>query len=92
MCACLQVVTREYSINMHKRIHGIGFKYRAKRAIGEIRKFARQQMGTEDVRVDTKLNKFVWSRGIRYVRAACVRTVVVQQCAVPYACAAVAST
>jgi large subunit ribosomal protein L31e len=24
-------------------------------------------MGTEDVRVDTKLNKFVWSKGIRYV-------------------------
>ena len=28
-----QVVTREYTINMHKRLHGIGFKYRAPRAI-----------------------------------------------------------
>jgi len=62
-----EVVTREYSINMHKRLHGIGFKYRAGRAIKEIRKFATQQMGTEDVRVDTKLNKFVWSKGIRNV-------------------------
>ena len=53
----VQVVTREYTINMHKRIHGIGFKYRAGRAIKEIKKFATQQMGTEDVRVDTKLNK-----------------------------------
>ena len=28
-----KVVTREYTINMHKRLHGIGFKYRAPRAI-----------------------------------------------------------
>jgi hypothetical protein len=29
----LQVVTREYTINLHKRLHGIGFKYRAPRAV-----------------------------------------------------------
>ena len=28
-----EVVTREYTINMHKRLHGIGFKYRAPRAV-----------------------------------------------------------
>jgi hypothetical protein len=27
------VVTREYTINLHKRLHGIGFKYRAPRAV-----------------------------------------------------------
>uniref|UniRef100_A0A8C5QJD5 Uncharacterized protein n=1 Tax=Leptobrachium leishanense TaxID=445787 RepID=A0A8C5QJD5_9ANUR len=35
-----EVVTREYTINIHKRIHGIGFKKRASRALKEIRKFA----------------------------------------------------
>merc|ERR1712071_706938 len=34
------VVTRDYTVNLHKRIHGIGFKRRAPRAIKEIRKFA----------------------------------------------------
>ncbi|CAK5062505.1 unnamed protein product [Meloidogyne enterolobii] len=62
-----KVVTREYTIHLHKRIHGIGFKYRAPRAIKEVKKFAEQQMGTPDVRVDTRLNKFLWSKGIRNV-------------------------
>jgi large subunit ribosomal protein L31e len=62
-----EVVTREYTINLHKRLHGVGFKKRAPRAVKEIRKFAMKQMGTPDVRVDTRLNKQVWSKGIRYV-------------------------
>nr|ABW23230.1 ribosomal protein rpl31 [Eurythoe complanata] len=61
------VVTREYTVNIHKRIHGIGFKRRAPRAIKEIRKFAEKMMGTPDVRVDTRLNKHMWSKGIRNV-------------------------
>ena len=28
-----EVVTRKYNINIHKRLHGIGFKYRAPRAV-----------------------------------------------------------
>ncbi|XP_050535364.1 60S ribosomal protein L31 [Daktulosphaira vitifoliae] len=62
-----EVVTRVYTINMHKRLLNIGYKKRAPRAIKEIRKFASQQMGTQDVRIDTRLNKFVWSKGIRSV-------------------------
>jgi len=62
-----EVITREYTINIHKRIHGMGFKKRAPRAIKEIRKFAEKQMGTSDVRIDTRLNKFIWSKGIRNV-------------------------
>uniref|UniRef100_A0A0N4ZMJ5 Large ribosomal subunit protein eL31 n=1 Tax=Parastrongyloides trichosuri TaxID=131310 RepID=A0A0N4ZMJ5_PARTI len=62
-----KLVTREYTIHLHKRIFGIGFKYRATRAIKEIKSFAKQQMGTEDVRVDTRLNKFVWSQGVKNV-------------------------
>ncbi|XP_062513731.1 large ribosomal subunit protein eL31-like [Corticium candelabrum] len=65
--AMQDVVTREYTINVHKRIHGIGFKKRAPRAIKEIKKFAQKMMGTSDVRVDTQLNKHVWSKGIRNV-------------------------
>ena len=59
-----EVVTREYTINIHKRIHGVGFKKRAPRALKEIRKFAMKEMGTPDVRIDTRLNKAVWAKGI----------------------------
>merc|ERR1711862_598673 len=58
-----EVVTREYTINLHKRLHGIGFKYRAPRAVKEIKKFAEKQMGTKDVRIDTRLNKAIWAQG-----------------------------
>ncbi|DBB14072.1 TPA: 60S ribosomal protein L31, variant 2 [Trebouxia sp. C0006] len=60
-------VTREYTINLHKRLHKITFKKRAPKAIKEIKKFATKHMRTSDVRVDVKLNKAVWSRGIRNV-------------------------
>ncbi|KAL3336877.1 hypothetical protein AABB24_009123, partial [Solanum stoloniferum] len=62
-----EVVTREYTINLHKRLHGCTFKKKAPTAIKEIRKFAVKAMGTKDVRVDVKLNKHIWSRGIRSV-------------------------
>ena len=44
-----------------------GFKRRAPQAIKAIKQFAEKQMGTSDVRVDTKLNKAVWAKGIRNV-------------------------
>ncbi|XP_035540987.1 60S ribosomal protein L31-like isoform X3 [Juglans regia] len=62
-----EVVTREYTINLHKRLHGCTFKKKAPKAIKEIRKFAQTAMGTTDVRVDVKLNKHIWSHGIRSV-------------------------
>ncbi|KAJ1702506.1 hypothetical protein LUZ63_002285 [Rhynchospora breviuscula] len=64
-----EVVTREYTINLHKRLHGwfVTFKKKAPKAIKEIRKFAQKAMGTTDVRVDVKLNKHIWSSGIRSV-------------------------
>ena len=43
------------------------FKKMAPKAIKEIRKFAQKAMGTTDVRVDVKLKKHIWSRGIRSV-------------------------
>ena len=62
-----EVVTREYTVHLHKRLHNIGRKYRAPRAIKEIRKFAEKAMGTKDVRIDTRLNKAIWCQGIKNV-------------------------
>jgi len=61
------VVTRDATINLHKRLHGVGFKKKAPRAIAEIKKFVSLKMGTKDVRVDSELNKYVWQKGIRNV-------------------------
>ncbi|XP_006870182.1 PREDICTED: 60S ribosomal protein L31-like [Chrysochloris asiatica] len=52
-----EVVTREYTINIHKHIHGVGFKKRTPAALKEIRKIAMKEMETPDVRIDTRLNK-----------------------------------
>lgn len=62
-----EVVTREYTIHLRKKLHGVGFKKRAPRAVKEVKAFAKKMMGTEDVRVDTKLNKFLWSQGVKAV-------------------------
>uniref|UniRef100_M8BBX3 60S ribosomal protein L31 n=1 Tax=Aegilops tauschii TaxID=37682 RepID=M8BBX3_AEGTA len=100
-----EVVTREYTVNLHKRLHGwyassqpcyfcspnvpchtslisygrelrgtvlkrssfSTFKKKAPNAIKELRKFAQKAMGTTDVRIDVKLNKLIWSSGIRSV-------------------------
>ena len=61
------VVTRDYTIHMRKALYGISFKKRAPRAVKEVKKFAKQMMGTDDVRIDSKLNKFLWSKGIKSV-------------------------
>ena len=62
-----EVVTREYTINIHKHIHCLGFKKRAPRALKEIQKFAMKEMGTPDVCIHTRLNKAIWAKGIRNV-------------------------
>ena len=59
--------TREYTINLHRRLHGINFKKRAPRAVKEVRKFASKAMGTKDVRLDVKMNKEIWKKGIKNV-------------------------
>lgn len=66
--AVRDVLTLESTINIHKRNHGTaGFKKRAPRAVKEIKKFAQKIMGTNDNRVDSELNKHIWSKGIRNV-------------------------
>ncbi|KAK0409176.1 hypothetical protein QR680_004385 [Steinernema hermaphroditum] len=65
--ALSQIVTREYTIHLHRRLHGVTRKKRAPRAIKEVRAFAEKQMGTSDVRLDMRLNKFLWSQGVKSV-------------------------
>ena len=55
-----------YLLVCFPRLHGITFKRKAPRAVKEIKAFAKKHMGTTDVRLDVKLNKAIWSRGIRY--------------------------
>jgi large subunit ribosomal protein L31e len=52
-----EVATREYTINIHKWIHGLGFKKCVPWALKEIREFVVKKMGIPDVRVDIRLNK-----------------------------------
>ncbi|KAJ3081693.1 60S ribosomal protein L31 [Quaeritorhiza haematococci] len=65
--ALTEVVTREYTIHLHKYVFGKTFKKRAPTAIKAIRKFAEKAMGTTDVRLHPDLNKEVWKRGIKSV-------------------------
>ena len=62
-----EVVTREYTINLHRRTHKATFKKKAPRAVKQIREFAQKAMSTNDVRLDVKLNKVIWSKGIKNV-------------------------
>ncbi|KAI9286106.1 ribosomal protein L31e-domain-containing protein [Umbelopsis sp. AD052] len=61
------VVTREYTIHLHKHVHDRQFKKRAPHAVKAIKTFAQKTMGTADVRLDPSLNKAVWSHGIKKV-------------------------
>ena len=63
----LDPVTRDYTIHLHKRLHGYNLKKRAPRAIRTIKDFTRRVMCTKDVRIDHNLNNFIWSRGIKHV-------------------------
>ncbi|KAF9551908.1 ribosomal protein L31e [Agrocybe pediades] len=65
--ALQDVVTREYTIHLHKRVHGRSFKKRAPWAVKSVIDFAQKTMGTSDVRLDPKLNQAVWAQGIKTV-------------------------
>jgi len=63
----LTPATRDYTVVLHKRLQGIQFKKKAPKAIKAIKKFAMQNMKTDDVRIDVKLNQHIWSQGIRNI-------------------------
>lgn len=58
-------ITVSCQINIHKRIFGVKFKNRARNCILEIKKFAQKLMGSKNVRIDTRLNRYIWAKGPR---------------------------
>ena len=60
----LQPRTEDRTVHLHKLVYKVQFKKRAPRAISEIKKLAQKVMNTKDVRVDQKLNKHIWSKGM----------------------------
>merc|ERR1712227_935032 len=62
-----EVVTREYTIHLHKYLWKVGFRKRAPKAIKVIKEFAKKAMKTDDVRIDSKLNNKIWAKGVRNV-------------------------
>jgi len=63
----LKDITRDYTVVLHKRVQGVQFKKKAPKAVKAIKKFARENMRTEDIRIDVKLNQFIWSQGIHNI-------------------------
>lgn len=53
------------TINIHKLAHRVQFKRKAPRAVTEVKKLVAKMMKTDDVRIDPKLNQFIWNQGIR---------------------------
>eukprot|EP00998_Keelungia_sp_KM082_P012870 NODE_9277_length_521_cov_452.464467_g9254_i0.p2 GENE.NODE_9277_length_521_cov_452.464467_g9254_i0~~NODE_9277_length_521_cov_452.464467_g9254_i0.p2 ORF type:complete len:120 (+),score=27.43 NODE_9277_length_521_cov_452.464467_g9254_i0:71-430(+) len=60
-------VSMETTIHLHKHMVRRTFKYRAPTAVKKIRAHAERIMKTKDVRLDVRLNKFIWSRGVKGV-------------------------
>eukprot|EP00771_Trimastix_marina_P004234 gnl/Trimastix_PCT/98.p4 GENE.gnl/Trimastix_PCT/98~~gnl/Trimastix_PCT/98.p4 ORF type:complete len:114 (+),score=45.11 gnl/Trimastix_PCT/98:82-423(+) len=63
----LKAKTLEMTVHLHKYVHGRSFKKRAPHAIKAIRQLVTKTLKTQDVRLDTKVNQYVWSHGIRNV-------------------------
>merc|ERR1712027_155103 len=61
--------TIETTINLAKKLkrENVIKKKKAPRAIKAIRDLSKKLMGTTDVRIDTNLNKEVWSKGVTNV-------------------------
>ncbi|XP_075408303.1 large ribosomal subunit protein eL31-like [Tenrec ecaudatus] len=62
-----ELMPREDTIHIHKRIQDVGFKKRAPRALEEMRKFSMKERGAPEGRISTRLSKAVWAKGIRNV-------------------------
>ena len=65
--ALTDVVAREYTIHLHTRVHGKGFKHRAPSAVKAVKAFAQKHMGTKKVVLEPSLNSAIWGKGIKNV-------------------------
>jgi large subunit ribosomal protein L31e len=63
------LVTRDFTIHLQKRVVGTTHKKKAPKAIKVIKEFATKMMKTSDVRLSADLNKAVWANGIKNVPA-----------------------
>jgi large subunit ribosomal protein L31e len=61
----LEPTTRDTTIHLAKMTFKKTFKKRAPTALRRIKEFVQKVMLTKDVRIDSNLNKFVWSKGIK---------------------------
>lgn len=59
------LLSRDYTIHLAKRVHKTTFKDKTPRAVKQIKIFAQKAMNTKDVRIATDVNKYVWSQGVR---------------------------
>ena len=62
-----KVVTLETTIHLAPHMNNVTHKKRAPRACKVVKQYARRMMDTTDNRIDVKLNKALWSKGIRSV-------------------------
>ena len=60
----LEAVSRDYTINLHKLIHKIGFKHRAPKAVKRIAEFARKSMLTK---VPFISDTFIWEYSLSII-------------------------
>ncbi|BGP01443.1 60S ribosomal protein L31-B [Rhodotorula toruloides] len=65
--ALTDVVAREYTIHLHTKVHGKGFKHRAPSAVKAVRTFAQKAMGTKKVLLEPSVNAAIWGKGIKNV-------------------------
>lgn len=62
-----ELAKREYTISIHKQIHGVAFRKHALQTLKEMLKFAVKEMETPDVYMATRPNKAVQAKGRRNV-------------------------
>ena len=60
-------VTREVTLHLQRWMHRVTFKKRAPLAMKVIREEAQKMMKTQEVKLDTGLNQYIWHQGIRSV-------------------------
>ncbi|XP_063717836.1 uncharacterized protein LOC134844941 [Symsagittifera roscoffensis] len=59
--------TIETTVNLHRKMYNVTALKRAPRAVKAIRELSKKLMGTSDVRIDTNLNKEIWSKGVNHI-------------------------
>ncbi|KAF3831508.1 hypothetical protein GH733_000320 [Mirounga leonina] len=65
--AISKVVTREYTVDIHKSIHGVGFWRSLPLGTQRDPEICIKEMETANVHVDIRLSKAVWAKGIRNI-------------------------